>query len=315
MNCKLAFEILEINISELEYNSITLEYLKRQYHRLALQNHPDKNGNTEASKEKFQKINEAYNYLKREMKKISKENDEMNNDMRDEDDADTSIYRDILNLFIQSMMNGKYNDLFSTIIKDIVISCKKITSKLFEDLDKDTLMSVYTFLSKYRSVLHISDVILEEIRNIVVQKYENVEIYKLNPSINDLINNNIYKLNIDNQLYLVPLWHNESYFDCDNGKELIVICDPELPENISIDDYNNIHIDTKLNKNELVNMIMENEKINVFAGEKIYYIDISNLYMKREQYYRIYNQGLSKHADNIYDISEKGDVIIKITIV
>lgn len=314
MNYKLAFEILEINVSEIDHKSITLEYLKRQYHRLALQNHPDKNGNTEASKERFQQINEAYNYLKREIRKISKENTETNNETR-EDEHEPSMYRDILNLFIQSMMNGKYNELFATIIKDIVISCKKITSKLFEDLDKDTLMSVYTFLSKYRSVLHINDLILEEIRNIVVQKYENVEIYKLNPSINDLINNNVYKLNIDNRLYLVPLWHNESYFDCDNGKELIVICEPELPKNISIDDYNNIHIDTTLNKHELVRLIMENEKINVVAGEKIYNIDISNLYMKREQYYRICNQGLSKHADDIYDISEKGDVIVKITIV
>ena len=37
---------------------------------MALQNHPDKNGNTPESNEKFRQINEAYNYLKREIKII-----------------------------------------------------------------------------------------------------------------------------------------------------------------------------------------------------------------------------------------------------
>ena len=34
-------------------------------------------------------------------------------------------------------------------------------------------------------------------------------VYKLNPSINDLLNNNLYKLYIDEELFLVPLWYNE----------------------------------------------------------------------------------------------------------
>ena len=67
MNYKTALEILEIDMFEKKYSDINLEYLKKQYHKLALQNHPDKNGNTKESKEKFQAINEAYEYLKREI--------------------------------------------------------------------------------------------------------------------------------------------------------------------------------------------------------------------------------------------------------
>jgi curved DNA-binding protein CbpA len=40
MDIKKALEILEIN-----NNNITLEILKKNYHRLALQNHPDKISN------------------------------------------------------------------------------------------------------------------------------------------------------------------------------------------------------------------------------------------------------------------------------
>jgi hypothetical protein len=38
------------------------------------------------------------------------------------------------------------------------------------------------------------------------------------------------------------------------------------------------------------------------------------LYIKREQYYKIKNEGLSKIKSDIYDVSEKTDIIIHITI-
>ena len=38
MNYKLAFDILEIDMSEKKYSDINLECLKKQYHKLALQN-------------------------------------------------------------------------------------------------------------------------------------------------------------------------------------------------------------------------------------------------------------------------------------
>ena len=45
MNCKLAYEILEMD----EVVELDLKYLKKQYHKLALLHHPDKNGNTDES--------------------------------------------------------------------------------------------------------------------------------------------------------------------------------------------------------------------------------------------------------------------------
>jgi hypothetical protein len=82
----------------------------------------------------------------------------------------------------------------------------------------------------------------------VLKKYDNVQIYKLNPSIDDLLNNNFYKLYIENELFLVPLWYNESYFDI-SGSEIIVICEPELPKGMQIDDDNNILVEHEIDMN------------------------------------------------------------------
>jgi len=37
--------------------------------------------------------------------------------------------------------------------------------------------------------------------------------------------------------------------------------------------------------------------------------------MKREQYYKIKNQGITKSNDDIYNISQKSDIIVKIILV
>jgi curved DNA-binding protein CbpA len=310
MDYKLAFEILEIDINKTNYTDITFDFLKKKYHKLALQNHPDKNGNTPESNEKFKQINEAYNYLKSEIKNINPD------DLKQENiNTNSSVYYDILQLFMKGILDGKYNEVFLHIVKDIVIGCKKISLKLFDDLDKDNSINVYIFLSKYKNILHLSDDTLDEIREIVIQKYDNVEIYKLNPNINDLLNNNVYKLYVKNELYLVPLWYNEVYFDS-SGNEIIVLCEPELPEDIKIDDDNNIYVEKTINlQTDLSKLILDNSCITITIGDKSFDILVSELYMKREQYYKIKNQGLTKSDDDIYNVSEKADIIVKIIIV
>jgi curved DNA-binding protein CbpA len=315
MNYKNAFEILEIDFVTTRYEDLTLEYLKKQYRKLALKNHPDKNGNTLESTEKFKQINEAYNYLNREIKYLNKET--LNNDIKLEEDdlSSSSLYYDILKGFMKTVFEGKYNDILSKIVNDIITAGKKTSVKLFDDLDKDTALNIYTFLSNNRSVLNLSQEILDVIREIVVKKYDNVEVYKLNPGINDLINNNVYKLHVNDELYLVPLWHNESCFD-GSGCEIIVICEPELPENITIDDDNNLIVTKTIKaKDELPEMLINNTPLTLNIGDKIHSISLCNLYMKREQIYRIKNQGLSKVKKDIYDVSEKTDIIVKIFII
>ena len=286
MNYKTAFEILEIDMYEKKYNDINLEYLKKQYHKLALQNHPDKNGNTQISNERFQRINEAYEYLKKEMK--------FSNFEDNTEKSTSTIYVDILHSFLSEIFAGKYNDKFYEIIKKIIV--KKIPNKLFKELNKEMAFDIYNFLSKYKNILHISQEILDNLMEVVQKKYEDVmEYYKLNPSIDDLFENNVYKLYVNDQLFLVPLWHNELYFESselNNFKEIIVSCEPELSKNIKIDDNNNLVVEIEFYLNDLPDLIKNDKQICFNIGKKEFSIPVNKLYMKQ-----IYETNLFKNIN------------------
>ena len=316
-----ALEILEIDISKTTIKDISIKNLKKKYHKLALQHHPDKNENTIESNEKFRQIQEAYEYLKNEFS-LEDDNDNIQNENYNNFTREKMSYMDVLQLFMKTMLEGKYNIVISKIIEDIVSGCTKVSIKLFEDLDKDTCMNIYIFLSNNRSTLHLNDTILEAMREIVQQKFDNVLIYKLNPSLHDLLNNNIYKLNVYDEICYVPLWINESYFDI-SGCEIIVLCDPELPDNILIDENNDLHITCKLSMiDELYKLIINNMDYTFQISNKFFSIPIQNLYMKKEQKYVIKNQGLCKHkgqiCNNIFDDfnnSEKSNIIVTIKLI
>ena len=329
MNYQKAIDILEIDINNTEFNLESSAYLKRCYHKKALKYHPDKNGNTPESTERFKLINESYEFLKRE--DDLKSNYDKNN-INQPDDEKSSVYKDILQLFLKGILDGKYSESISTIIKEIILNfseVKKMASlKMFDGLDKETTINIYNFLSKYRSLFHFSNEFLDKVKDIIIMKHDDIMVYVLNPSIDDLLNNNIYKLYVEEELYLVPLWHSEMYFDVKkrerenelketketkDTKEIIVLCDPELPKNISIDEDNNLYIEVNLNVSDISLFLSSSKNMKVFVGKKELDIPLYNLYIRHTQLYRIKGEGLTKIKENdIYDISDKCDIIVKI---
>jgi hypothetical protein len=319
MNIQMALDELEISLDNIELTKIDHEYIKKKYHKLALKWHPDKNNDLFA-KEKFQKISEAYDYLSNELI--------FNDDTNATTNANTAnananandfvSYKDILGNFISSLLKGAYSDVLTTIIKEISLGYEKITlvylRTKFETLDKQKAIELYKLLYNYKDILYISNDILEFVSLIIKERYKNDRVFILKPTLKDMIDHNIYKLYIDNDLYIVPLWHNELYFDAPDGSEIIVLCQPILPTNISIDENNNIFYEKYIKMNDdLLNLIKNNKCVSINLEDKWFSIPLNKLYFKEEQLYRFKCQGISQISEKeIYNIDVKADIIVKI---
>jgi hypothetical protein len=91
-----------------------------------------------------------------------------------------------------------------------------------------------------------------------------------------------------------------------------------LPKEIQLDDDNNLYIEKNINAyTELPNMILNSNenKIEIEIGNKILLIPLSSLYIKKEQYFTFKNEGISKEKKNLYDVEDKSDIIVKISII
>jgi len=311
MDINTAKDILEID----DIHTISIQNLKKNYHKLALKYHPDKNGNTPESNNKFKNINEAYQILQQNMEgggcggcgnKCGTEEETFVNDKH--------VYFKMLHIFISELLKEKYTAIFFEILKSIIFDgCNSFTIKLFETLEKEEGLDLYNFISKYKNIFHINQQTLDIVKSIIIEKCKEYAIFLLNPSVEDLFENNLYKLYINNILYIVPLWHPEVCFDS-TQPEIIVRCIPDLPNNVYIDDNNNFIVNISV---ELNRLLLNEKFILCKISEQEFNIPINELSIKKNQQYIFRNKGISKikYKENdidIYDISEKADVIVNV---
>jgi len=315
MNYEKAIQELELT----NYNNISLNFIiiKKQYHKLALKFHPDKNKCFTETTNKFQNIQEAYEYLKPFYYE-----DKIECEAQKQTNNNVSLYIDLLKNFIILMLDN-INIKYSQEIENIIINnCKNISLQFLDKFDKSTILLLYQFLYSYQSILSLDNELLNNIFEIIKKKYE-TEIYILNPTLNDLLNDNIYKLSIDNIIYYVPLWFNELTFEKDNNNEINVICIPEIENNISIDEENNLTYYFSY----LFNIdIFDKEYLEIFINhddhhKKSFNIPTQELYIKKKQIYIFKNEGILKKNNCIFNLNEKNkigksdrsDIIIYIT--
>ena len=96
---------------------------------------------------------------------------------------DPEINRQVEELVTTSNVNCEY--AYKTV--------SEMFAQMFEGMDSERAMLVYDFIVKYKTSLHVDDSVIQKLRDIIVKKYNNVEIYNVNPTIDDLFNNNVFK--------------------------------------------------------------------------------------------------------------------------
>jgi hypothetical protein len=281
MNRSQALKILQINGKNPSNDEI-----KKQYRILALKYHPDRYHIDDC--EKFQEISNAYSFL------TENKSHKMN-------------YKEILINFLQSIniQDTLYEHIYSIISNRMDILYEKIN-----DCDTEILIQVYRIIKKNSNMLGISDIILEKIKEYIIQKINSAVQITLRPKLDDLYKHNVYKLEYENNTYLIPLWHHELVYN-HNKNDLYVKCEPELPDNICIDENNNILVNINIPLDGLLDM----NDITFYICNKKITINKDKLNLKKNQTIVIEEIGIPKISQkNIYNVSKLSNVIVNVSI-
>ncbi len=296
----------------------TEELLKKQYRRRALQCHPDKNPSQTATEE-FRKITDAYDYLMTNLGYADLDSDEvdeiLNESNQPNQNARGGKYQDILFSFLTPILQSEtFQDIKSKIFFSVVefISAKYEPKAiaLLEKLDKKIFAKIYDLLKAHRDILYISEEFLQKVEQSFSKKTQNDGCIILNPIIDDLFENNLYRLNQDGEIYIIPLWHHELIYD-HLGGELYVQCVPILTDAIKLDENNNIHVKIEAS----IDDVWTKDGIIVDLGKKTFFISKNKLKMTQNQIIQIIGVGISQiNVNDIYDVTKKGDIYAHITL-
>ena len=292
-----------LKILELSPN-FTKEQLRNNYFSKAKLYHPDKNLNNKDKKLneiKFKELINAYSFL---------------NDL----DNCSSVKENNNNL---NNINNSHLTNEDNIIKKFLFNSKNFTNNFILNIlkfqDKTTLIKLKKFIETYNQVFEFPEFIINEINYLLKNKqinnfYDKKKIITkiLNPSLKQLLNKEIYVFNFNDENYYIPLWHHQMIIDCKiNNNKILILCNPELPDYLSIDENNNIFFNLNIKIEELTN----SEKIKLNFLDKSYFIPTSKLFFKSHQYYIFKNEGIPKiNYKNILDTSINSDLIINILI-
>jgi len=144
----------------------------------------------------------------------------------------------------------------------------------------------------------------------------NDNIYILNPSLEDILNDRIYKLeleNIDNDIYF-PLWHRKKMMEHpDQSNNILIVSEPDFPDNCFISKNNDLFFKIDID----INTIFSKKNLIINIANREFSIYGKELYLTDETQIKKYkNEGILKiNKDNIFDQSQRGDIYIEISLV
>ena len=279
--------------------------LKKNYHLMALQYHPDKNPDLNSG-EIFRQVVDAYQYLSSYLDATNHKDDKYT--PREADaakDTYSHSYSSIVYDFIKIMTtNNQYdNNRLIDIFKN---DCLEYILSTISELEDSTLIELAKYCNFAYKIFNVCEESREKIREAILSRLKDVNVYILNPNLKNLINNDIYCLEHAGEIIYVPLWHKELHYN-----NVVIKCVPELPENIWIDDINNIHYKLSIESNG----IFSEKRLMITICQKQLVIPVNQLMIKKYQTYIFIGQGISKiNNNNILDVDMKSNIIVHIYI-
>jgi hypothetical protein len=348
---KDALKVLGYKTEELP---TSLQELNKRFHILALKHHPDKIGHT-GDDELFKQINRSHKLVKEyTFADAGDAGDAGCKENIDYNSIFGIFVKSLLFKLAKKPMHPEQNEVNVNAIIQTIIS-KGIQSAviLFRSMNKHSCVAIYEILSENQELFSISREILEELNAIVESKMKNDTIINLNPTILDMLLDKVYILRENGHSYYIPLWHSQLHFKLKNTvagsgggggdntetsyaeaadaseaseaseasgsdveeAEMIVLCNPELPPHITIDEDNNIFINNidvdiyELFYNQVIYITIDDEtKAHGFTYE-LYAGDVC-FQTKTKQCVRLYgSNGLSRVSNSdIYNASNKSNV-------
>lgn len=204
-------------------------------------------------------------------------------------DENSSIHFQEINeayLFLQE--NDEHVPSVLTSLYDI---SSELCFKILSQLPDESLAQIYMYLKKQEKYLNHS--ILNYMLSILNEK----KVIELNPTLDNLLNHEIYKLNVNDKTYMIPLWHDELIY----SEKFKVLCIPQLPNHVTIDTYNNliVHITIKNKKKKTYEFNLGKKKFHFILNDKV-------LFEKKIIFKHI---GIPEIHSNIYNVENKMDII------
>ena len=285
MNYERAIKVLELP------ENYDAKLLKQKYYAKALEFHPDKNKETPSATQKFQEISEAYNYLRE------------NNSSNDTEDN----YMEMLEKFINVII--KRDADVAGVIKLLNDKYVEIKDEILNRFSTDILVKIERMIHKYNDLFNISPIILKAISNKIKERTKNNRTITIIPTLNNLMNDEIYKLNgvLETDI-LIPMWHHELVYNISDSL-LIIQCAPELPDYITIDEYNNLYVNLSFKLREII----DNLAITINIDNRELVIPLNKLYIKKFQRYTFKEAGIANiDEENIYNIENRSNIYVDI---
>lgn len=277
MNINDACKILQIS-----HNKLSHILIKHQYYKLSLIHHPDKNNKTHNIDVNFIEIKQAYDYLTEYIN---------NNSHLKYHDNSRSIHPDLY---------------ICTYFLEIIFYFLNDKLKLSTKLKRFIATLPHNELNKLKTILKpISSLLPDDIYQMFYH-FNSSNLFIYTPSLHDIIHHNILVKYINQQTYYIPSWHHEIIFD-----NLHIYCIPNLPNNITIDNDNNIHLFLTYN----IHTLLTQNNLYFYIDDIEYCIQNNKIFIKKNQIIILHNKGIPIISNtDIYSNKFLSNIILHLTL-